>query len=190
MKKKLLFIILTSTLLASCIACGSSRMNDTSVQNFSVNDATDATNDDDNPYSIIDNFISKYNVASDNQITNISILDIRASDYRVEYRLNAFKNAVGEKGFIGNTEIQIVNYGVYANDSLRFYFTIDTADVGTDICYNIVRLLDDSVPYDDFVNAFSSYDSDPVHNVRLDFDNITIASGSGNEIMIDCTKID
>lgn len=95
MKKKLLFIILTSTLLASCIACGSSRMNDTSVQNFSVNDATDATNDNDNPYSIIDNFISKYNVASDNQITNISILDIRDSDYRVEYRLNAFKNAVG-----------------------------------------------------------------------------------------------
>ena len=47
------------------------------------------------------------------QITNISILDIRDSDYRVEYRLNAFKNAVGEKGFIGNTEIQIVNYGVY-----------------------------------------------------------------------------
>ena len=111
--------------------------------------------DNDNPYSIIDNFISKYNVASDNQITNISILDIRDSDYRVEYRLNAFKNAVGEKGFIGNTEIQIVNYGVYANNSLRFYFTIDTADVGTNICYNIVRLLDDSVPYDDFVNAFS-----------------------------------
>ena len=66
----------------------------------------------------------------------------------------------------------------------------NTADVGTNICYNIVRLLDDSVPYDDFVNAFSSYDLDPVHNVRLDFDNITIASGSGNEIMIDCTKID
>ena len=120
MKKKLLFIILTSTLLASCIACASSRTDDTIVQNSSSDDASTAMKDNDNPYSIIDNFISKYNVASDNQITNISILDIRDSDYRVEYRLNAFKNAVGEKGFIGNTEIQIVNYGVYAIILLDF----------------------------------------------------------------------
>ena len=189
MKKKLLFIVLTTTLLATCVACGSSHADDAIVQNSSSDGTNIVMKDDNNPYRIIDNFISEYNSAFDNQITNISVLDIMDSDYRVEYRLNAFKNAVGEKGLLGNTEVQIVNYGVYVNNCLRFYFTIDSADTGINICYNIVHLLDDSATYDDFVNTFSSYDSDSVHNVRLDFDNITVASGSGNEIMIDCTKI-
>lgn len=47
--------------------------------------------------SNIDKFIECYNLSCKNQITDIQDMDIQGLDYRTEYRLNAFKNAVGKK---------------------------------------------------------------------------------------------
>lgn len=38
-------------------------------------------------------------------------MDIQIDDYRTEFRLNIFKNALGKKGTITGGNIEIVNYG-------------------------------------------------------------------------------
>lgn len=78
---------------------------------FSVNDVISATekivqeakdNAVKESQSNIDKFIECYNLSCKNQITDIQDMDIQdmdiqGLDYRTEYRLNAFKNAVGKK---------------------------------------------------------------------------------------------
>lgn len=194
MKKKLLFTALSVILSCSFTACGSVQENDTATSSDTVISTTEEVNtsetaQENNPYDVIDNFIANYNSVSDLQISNLTPLDISGADYRTEYRLRAFENAVGEKGTIGNNSIQIVNYGVYKNDSLRFYLTADSSETAVNICYGILSSLNSSVTYEEISNTIMSFNPPGSSSEYFD-SNYTCVAIKSDEIMIDFTNMD
>lgn len=145
--------------------------------------------------SIIDRFIALY---GSNNISDISNLDIRSIDYRTEYRLNSFKNAVGKKGIIDCGTIEIVNYGTFSSDSIRIYAVTDTLDSATTLCFNVIHILDASISDDEISAELAPLENVSSANIYLGsagyisgYINTNYENGgvSGYEIMIDCSKI-
>ena len=145
--------------------------------------------------SIIDRFIVLY---GSNSISDISNLDIRGNDYRTEYRLNSFKNAVGKKGIIDGGTIEIVNYGTSSTDSIRIYAVTDTLDSATALCSNVIHILDASISDDEISAELAPLENVSSANFYLGsagyisgYINTNYENGgvSGYEIMIDCSKI-
>lgn len=107
----------------------------------------------------IDKFIEYYNSSYKNQITDIQDMDIQGLDYRTEYRLNAFKNAVGKKGIIENSNIQIINYGYPNNDCFRIYCDASSYDAVIDICTEIIRMFDANISDSEIIQIFDTLKS-------------------------------
>lgn len=145
--------------------------------------------------SIFDRFIDLY---GRDRITNIKKLDINGNDYRTEYRLDAFKRAIGQKGNIDCGTIEILNYGVWTNDSIRFYATVDTLENAKALCTDIIHILDSSISDEDISSEFSPLDTVSSANIYLGstgyisgYIHTNYANGgvSGYDVMIDCSKI-
>ncbi len=151
-----------------------------------------------NEFAVVDTFIEKYNAVAVNQISDITEMDIQGDDYRTEFRLNAFKTAIGKKGVITGGNIDIVNYGTWSNDTIRVYVTTDTLDNAIDIYTTLIHILDGSITDEDIADSYSSLDSVSSANIYLGssgyisgYINTNYANGgvSGYEIMIDCDKL-
>lgn len=149
-------------------------------------------------FDVVDTFINKYNIVAVNQISDITEMDIQGDDYRTEFRLNAFKTALGKKGTITGGRINIVNYGTWSNDTIRIYATTDTLDNAIDIYTTIIHILDNSITDEEIADSYSSLDSVSSTNIYLGsasyisgYINCKYANGgiSGYEIMIDCSKL-
>ena len=163
-----------------------------------INQDETVTEEPVNEFSVIDTFIAKYNAFAVNQISDITEMDIQGDDYRTEYRLNAFKTAIGKKGTITGGNIEIVNYGSWSNDTIRYYITTDTLDNAIDIYTTIIHILDSSITDEEIADSYSSLDSVSSANIYLGssgyisgYINTNYANGgvSGYEIMIDCDKL-
>ena len=102
-----------------------------------------------NEYAVVEKFVELYNASSEIPISDLVAMDIRGEDYRTEFRLNAFKNAVGQKGTFNGGSIQIVNYGVWSNDEIRIYSHADSHDVALEIVYSIIHILDSTITDDE-----------------------------------------
>lgn len=138
--------------------------------------------------SAVDRFIEIYNDSYDDKITDISDLDIQGDDYRTEYRLGAFKKAVGKKGILDQNEIEIITYG-YSNSAIRFYMTTDSMDDATKICRNIIHLLDNSISDDEITEEFDSLDTTKYASLYLGDTGYIGGYIDNFTFMIDCSKI-
>lgn len=147
-----------------------------------------------NEYAVVELFIELYNKTAETSIADLENMDIHGDDYKTEYRLNAFKNAVGQKGNIGSNNIEVVNYGVWDNDNIRIYARVDTHDAAIEMVYSIIHILDSSVTDDQIAEDVSTE-----HSILLGDDNqITgyigpdYADGGivGYDLMIDCSNVD
>ncbi len=171
----------------------SSDVNASLESSIEIADQSENTED---PYIKIDEFIDLYS-SSLAQITDISEMDIHGDDYRTEFRLNAFKNAVGKKCTVDSSYIEIVNYGTWSNDSIRFYVYSDSIDSITELFTSIIHILDNTIS-DDEINEICDSLNDNDQNFLLGKGNyITgyIISNykdgviGGYDMMIDCSKI-
>lgn len=97
------------------------------------------------PVDIVGLFIDRYNSTAAVQIADVSELDVQGDDYRVEYRLQAFDDAVGQKGTIGNGTIEIINY----RDSIRVYATADTEETAIGIISVVIGIIDETITAED-----------------------------------------
>ena len=115
--KKLIATIITF-LMIFLTACGSP----------STPTPTPAPTEPPNEYAVVDNFILKYNTVANFPISDITEMDIHGEDYRTEFRLGAYDNALGKKGIADNSTFEVVNYGGWNNDYLRVYIHTDTLE--------------------------------------------------------------
>lgn len=157
-----------------------------STETQTVAETKISTQEEVDEFAVIDTFIEKYNSTFDNQITDISEMDIQGEDYRTEFRLNAFENALGKKGVLSNGTIDIVNYGTWKNDSIRIYASTDSNDSAIDLCTEIIHTLDNTITDKEIQECYDLYKM-----THILFDSANYISGyvHGNEIMIDCTEI-
>lgn len=106
------------------------------------------------PVDIVGMFIDRYNSTAAVQIADVSELDVQGDDYRVEYRLQSFDDAVGQKGTIGNGTIEIINY----RDSIRVYATTDTVESAKEIIYTATHIIDSSMTDDEIAEQFRAFE--------------------------------
>ena len=93
-------------------------------------------------------------------------MDIQGEDYRVEFRLNAFKNAIGKKGMLNGYKIEIVNYGAWNRDSLRIYLTADTNDNAKIMMKLLLKVVDKNIS-DESVNELTGITSNSSINSSI-----------------------
>lgn len=206
MKKVIVTAIVSAVISLSIMACNSPESSDTSI-NYNETISSEPTESESipiseskeiDPYSSVDIFINNYNSISDYHITGINELDIQGIDYRTEYRLDAFKDAVGYKGTINENEIHIVNYGNFSNDSIRIYMIADSIDKVIDVYEKSICVLDDTISDIEIKDGYSSLDTTGSANFYLGksnyisgYINCIYADGgiNGYELMIDCSKL-
>lgn len=142
-----------------------------------------------NEYAVVEKFIELYNASSEIPISDLAAMDIQGEDYRTEFRLNAFKNAVGQKGAFNGGSIQIVNYGVWSNDEIRIYAQADSHDTALEMVYSIIHILDNTITDDEIAENLDRSSSIVLGTGGY-------ISGYLNEsytgiygIMIDCSRI-
>lgn len=184
-----ILILLSILVFSSC----SSTATETSEEPSTT--PSPAPSEEPNEYEGIDNFITRYNETASYPITEPSEMDIHGVDYRTEFRLNAFKNAVGKMASNDFMSIEIVNYGVYSNNSLRVYLYTDTFDDAKTVCTDIIHVMDSEVTDEDIENAFSTNSSSNIalgnSNNITGYINAIYADGkiSSYEAMIDTNKL-
>lgn len=180
MKLKKILLILTS--LVFITAC--STTDNKSVKEKETN-KTSVTKKE-NKYEIIDRFISAYEKQYNIPINDVQKMDIKGEDYKTEFRLGAFDDAVGKKGYIDGYKIEMVNYGAWSNNSFRIYLTADNNENALIKFKQLIKIFDNSITDDDVDNQLNSNPS----YVYFSFENNHITSYViGYDIFIDTTEI-
>lgn len=180
--KSIICISLLLIIAITMVGCSNSS-NDNTIEKEVI------SKEENNEYKIIDAFIKQYNNISNVSIDNIKNMDLKGDDYKTEFRLNAFKNAVGKKGSIGKSSISIVNYGVWSNDSIRFYITSNSQKEVTRIYTNLIHTLDKSISDNDIQKSYSAIIDGYDANILLGEAGYISGYINNNEIFIDCTKL-
>lgn len=195
MKRRITAAMLIAATAMSVMACnGKSAETQAPTSETLITTETTATTDTTDTEestqegSAVDRFIEIYNDSYDDKITDISDLDIQGDDYRTEYRLGAFKKAVGKKGILDQNEIEIITYG-YSNSAIRFYMTTDSMDDATKICRNIIHLLDNSISDDEITEEFDSLDTTKYASLYLGDTGYIGGYIDNCTFIIDCSKI-
>ena len=108
MNKRIVALLIAGTMALSLSACGNASNDNTvnpspTTESQNVQEKSTSTNhdskakEDDDEFASITQFISLYNETATTPITDVTDMDIHGADYRTEFRLGAFKNAVGKK---------------------------------------------------------------------------------------------
>lgn len=142
-----------------------------------------------NEYAVVEKFVELYNASSEIPISDLVAMDIQGEDYRTEFRLNAFKNAVGQKGTFNGGSIQIVNYGAWSNDEIRIYANADSYDAALEIVYSVIHILDNTITDDEIAENLDR-SSGIVLGAGGYISGYLNESYTGTyEIMLDCSRI-
>ena len=192
MKKRIVALLIAGTMALSLSACGNASNDNTvnpypTTESQNVQEKSTSTNhdsktkEDDDEFASITQFISLYNETATTPITDVTDMDIHGADYRTEFRLGAFKNAVGKKGVINGLPICIVNYGNFSNNSIRIYATASTDDSALDIYTTTIHILDSSITNEEMMEEFTA--------ASIYLDGCISGYVNGQDIMLDCTKI-
>lgn len=198
--KRILPLIFALTLILALSGCGSSPAKDHTDSTTFLPQTTAASTGTEpvNEYAVIDSFILQYDAVASSPLADVVLMDIQGEDYQTEFRLQAFKNAVGKKGSFADGELQIVNYGVWSNDSLRFYAFFSTYESATQFVYDIVSILDSSISEEEIADQFSGFEHTGTSNIYLGkagyisgYIHTSYADGGieGYSVFIDCTDI-
>lgn len=143
--------------------------------------------------SVIDAFIDNYNNTSPFPVTDISDMDIQGDDYRTEFRLAAFENAIGKKGTVSEGTLEVVNYGVWKNDQIRVYAYVDTYESAFEIVCSIIHIFDPTISPDAISEEMGKSGSFTLGsgNFITGYIGEDYADGgvAGYEIMVDSSKI-
>ena len=133
------------------------------------------------PVDIVGLFIDRYNSTAAVQIADVSELDVQGDDYRVEYRLQAFDDAVGQKGTIGNGTIEIINY----RDSIRVYATADTEETAIGIISVVIGIIDETITAEDVSESLSRSNNIVLGKGGSITGYLNKTNSGGYEIMVD-----
>lgn len=156
----------------------------------SVAITTTLEQEDVNEYVIVERFVELFNESGENKISDTYELDIHGTDYRVEYRLNSFDNAVGLKGSCSGCSIEIVNYGAWKNEDIRIYAFVDNIDIAKEIVTNSVHILDDSISDEDILSELDDPSSIYLGTAGkiTGYINESHSNGGidGYDVMVDC----
>lgn len=130
--------------------------------------------DDRGGYANIDAFIERFNATFDTPITEAkevdNIADKDSGYYRTEYRLGAFKDAVGVVGQIeGYGQIDIVSYGSTGYTDIRVYADVQNKEQAAVMFENLANVL------------VSGKDRD---NIAKDVENIKTSSTSNPNLYL------
>ena len=159
---RLVKLLLTLSLIFSFVGCSSSTNSETDENKGKIETKSKKVN----KYKIIDEVISNYEKKYNTSITDVQKMDIQGEDYRVEFRLNAFKNAIGKKGMLNGYKIEIVNYGAWNRDSLRIYLTADTNDNAKIMMKLLLKVVDKNIS-DESVNELTGITSNSSINSSI-----------------------
>ena len=78
--------------------------------------------------------------------------DKESGYYRTEFRLNAFENNTSIHGTIGNSTVDLINYGsLNEKDKFRFYASIENEEQMKEIFKSAINVIDSSIS-DDEIN--------------------------------------
>lgn len=133
------------------------------------------------PVDIVGLFIDRYNSTAAVQIADVSELDVQGDDYRVEYRLQSFDDAVGQKGTIGNGTIEIINY----RDSIRVYATADTEETAIGIISVVIGIIDETITAEDVSENLSRSNNIVLGKGGSITGYLNKTNSGGYEIMVD-----
>ena len=126
MKKTILTALFAMALL-SISACGSTESSESATDN---NEPASAETTVVEETTKSEWFIAEYNKVASNPITDvtaINVLDKEAGHYRTEFRLTAYKDAVGKSYLLGNKVVDIIaSQTIYGEINCRVY-TNDTS---------------------------------------------------------------
>lgn len=135
----------------------------------------------------IEKFIELYNENADEnkneKIEDTIPADLQGSDYKTEFRLSAFEDAIGNKGEIGDSEILIINYGTFNLDSLRIYVAPETGCDVNSLARNIIHTLDSSITDQEIDEQLSKA------SLYLGDTGYITGYVTNDDVMIDCTKL-
>lgn len=145
----------------------------------------------------LEDFISRYNELADTPISNsvsFDPTDKESGYYRHEYRLNPWQGSVGEAGKIGESTIEITNYGLYGgfydeNDSIRIHFTTNTIEEIISVTPDLLKALDPSVTEAEIQEVLQGIEDTPYSQESFyiaDIDTVYFSNnGTSYEIMLD-----
>lgn len=202
MKKSCIILVLSTVIVST--SCGKNKVSESITENHieiesNITEATETkVSDETVEFSAIDKFIELYNNSASIPIDSITKMDIQGDDYKTEFRLNAYKNAVGKKGAISDSLVEIVNYGSWSNDSIRIYIYATSLDSAIDIYTSTVHIFDNSITNEEIVESYSSLNTTGTTNIYLgssgyisgyigcDYSNGGIV---GYDVMIDCSEL-
>ena len=142
---------------------------------------------------LISTFIDRYNSISDNDISDLTDMDIHGEDYKTEFRLNAFDNAIGTKGLINNGAVEVIASGAWSNSDFRLYATLDNMDTAIALYVDIIHVLDESISDEDIMSAIDGIDYIGDTSIVLGDGGYitgyihTLLRNEGIELMIDCS---
>ena len=181
-------------------ACGSNTAQAPSIGPLEIQQAaaTPTESEPVNEYAIIDRFIALYNETAAIPLADVVPMDIHGEDYRTEFRLQAFNNAIGKKASLSGDSLQIVNYGVWSNDSIRFYGYFASYDDAVQFVYDLVHILDNSISDENITAEFSGFEYTSSVNIYLGdagyisgYLHTSYSDGKvgGYDVFIDCTDL-
>lgn len=193
--KRIVLCILSLLICSSLIGCSSSKSSEQIEANLEVKDdhveKQESVVIKDDIYKIIDSFISSYNEATDVEIvdtTEIDITDKNGEYYRTEFRLLAFQDAPAKQGSVGNSTIQIINYGSLNLSGLRIYVSSESKEELKDIFVTAALLFDDSITSDEIEKAFSKYDLGGSFLLGENLTGVINGFGENCEFMLDDSR--
>lgn len=123
-----------------------------------------------NKYKTIDKFISLYEKKYNTSITDVQKMDIKGEDYRTEFRLGAFDNAIGKKGYINGYKIEMVNYGSWSRDSFRIYLTADSNENALIMFKQLIKIFDNTISDDDIDETSGTVSKSEISSQIIGYD--------------------
>lgn len=147
-------IIVTAVLWGVLLIIGALSPNDTtSTQKNNTNGNN--TEQVEKEIKVNETFIEKFNSISSSKIENIvtyNAQDKESGYYRTEFRLNTFENNTSIHGTIGNSTVDLINYGsLNEKDKFRFYASIENEEQMKEIFKSAINVIDSSIS-DDEIN--------------------------------------
>lgn len=163
----------------------------------SVSDVATAAHvqsDDRGGYANVDTFIDRFNATSDTPITEAkevdNIADKSSDYYRTEYRLGAFKDAVGVVGQIeGYGQIDIVSYGSTGYTDIRVYADVQNKEQAAVMFENLANVLVSGKDRDNIAQGVENIKTSSTSNPNLYLGTEYSASYLYDEVYIEAKNV-
>ena len=143
----------TSLLVEASSAIKQTEMDDTEASKVVEGTPAEVTTEQ----NLIDIFIDKFNANGDVQLVLKEVFtpsDKNSGHYRTEFRLNAYKNAIGKSFEYGNVIVDIVlTKSIFRDETIRIYMDGATLEQCKEMLLKAGPIMDKTATDDDIQNA-------------------------------------